>query len=212
MTQLWAWPAVTGQLTPPRKAFYLTWPAWQAWCAEELDGENHPDMVPYLLEDPPFFRESLASLTALIREGGTLSLKHPFWNEEAASISASLAGRPQTEPSRAEPARACLILALDCIARRESRLASALVRKARQQKTELLRNLRGEDIPPELSPPAENPPPGRAALDAWRRLARGILKPGDCLWPVSPELKPEDFGPEANPAADADGCFPCPAF
>jgi hypothetical protein len=212
MTQprLWAWPAVTGSLTPPQPAVFLTWPAWEAYLRKNLNEAILPLMTPVYLSDPPNFTASLTNLSALAQEGGLMSPRLPFGDLGMGDLLAPLTGK---KPLPKIPPYA-LVLALDHLARTQALAADLLVKKALAQNKELFESLTAQtqsdsaQIPAPIPSPV--PGPTLAVAQAWWNLAKSVLAPGDLLWPVFGDLSPTDFWPKADLTADENGFYPCP--
>ncbi|MDR1086424.1 MAG: hypothetical protein LBP22_16590 [Deltaproteobacteria bacterium] len=210
MTRLWAWPAVTGRLTPPGPASYLTWPAWEKFRLERLGETSDPRMTGVMIAEPPNFTGSLISLLSGINDGSlNLSLlKPPFFDPETDGLEAALKGFRPAAPARPYH----LILALDQTARAQFYSAELLVRKARKQNDEVIETLKGPDpaagrLVPEPSGPLKGPSPDKKTALAWFKLAAEFIRPGDLLWPAY-DLSPQSLWPDLEP--DSDGFFPCP--
>ncbi|MDR2141682.1 MAG: hypothetical protein LBR11_07840 [Deltaproteobacteria bacterium] len=179
-TRLWAWPAVSGQLSPPEPAFYLSWPAWEKFLTTELREERHPWLTPVFLPEPVNFLASLRSLLALAQEGGPASPAIPFFSPETAQIRSALAGR---QPATAAPERLALALALGHLARRAAQESLRLTQRAQSLKADLLMDL--TDEPQETVEEIDSfPDPSPKMSAAWLTLARPLLRPGDRLWPA----------------------------
>jgi hypothetical protein len=203
--RIWAWPAVSGQLTPPRKAFWLTWPAWLSFCQNELGEEPHPLISPVLLSDPPNFLASLNNLLALIREGGPVTTEIPFADQESAeSIKGCLSGQ---NPGQKKTRPPHLVVVLDHLARSEARLAEFLFHRAQRQKQALFAELKGYQEFPARPGPINLPGPNKAVALAWWNLAQPLVKPNDHLWPVFPDLSPQDVWPKLNLQPDNEGFY-----
>jgi hypothetical protein len=202
--RLWAWPAVSGDLTPPGPAFYLTWPAWAHYCQLELGEESHPSLTPIVLEDPPNFLPSLRSLLTMAREGGPALPETPFHCPEIRGIREALLGH-----NLASLTPDHLILALGHLARQEAKAARVLAQKAIFQKADLFKTLTEAHFEPSiLLPPTDQPDPSPKLATAWLNLARPYLRAGDLLWPAY-GVRP-DFQPMEGLDPDESGLFPWP--
>ncbi|MDR1607180.1 MAG: hypothetical protein LBT38_02060 [Deltaproteobacteria bacterium] len=186
--RLWAWPTISGSLTPPEPALYLTWPAWEDYRHKELGEIDDPLMTAFFLPEPPNFRLSVAQLVALSQEGqnpANFSLTQPFQDPETAFLGQRLAGQ---EPIAQKPWP--LILVLGHLSWLHSRHTEQLVWESLALKAELLATLKGETLQenwlaerePGANPSPANPSPAMAA--AWLKLAEPYLKPSDRFWPA----------------------------
>jgi hypothetical protein len=203
-------------LQPPRPAYYLSWPAWEAFRVQRL-GQAPPaeDLAPLLTDEPPNFAASLSALMTAAEDGprpvertglGRTASDRPEESESA--IKAALLGRAARPP---EGSGDHLKLALWAVEKSLSREASSFLTRAAEKNRELFQRLRHELPPGPLADAAGDrlaePSADLWAADrpfepslptatvrglrrAWLRLAGPGLTPDDRLWPSRPEFKP----------------------
>ncbi|MDR0550288.1 MAG: hypothetical protein LBI10_12910 [Deltaproteobacteria bacterium] len=202
--RLWAWPAVSGELTPPGPALYLTWPAWENYRLNALGEDCHPFLTPVFLPDPPNFLASLNALLAIASEGGPYATQLPFTDQETVNLKNRLLGRVKTYLGADH-----LILALAHIARLNAQDAHDLVQEALANQSDLYYDLtEAAGAPVGQANPDDPPDPSPRMARSWLTLARPYLRAGDLLWPAY-GVRPE-FSPLAGLEPDAAGLFAWP--
>ncbi|MDR0355524.1 MAG: hypothetical protein LBJ64_07275 [Deltaproteobacteria bacterium] len=156
-------------ISPPPKAFYLTWPSWEEFrCASMAEEPIKADLSPFFLKEPSGFKSAFAALVRILREGGDVPLSFrnmfelPFSRSsenvgdivKAVRAGQTAAGFPASlgeSESAGEPSspflvkRDFLMVALWNYRLRLDRLAQDSLKEAKELRLEMLVSLRGEE-------------------------------------------------------------------
>jgi hypothetical protein len=219
---------------PAAPAWYLSWPAWEAFRIERLGQAPPPEgLSPLMIGSPEGFAASLAQLLRSASDAPAAVSGPPLagFGDQGRLRRALLSGGRAEPPAGLAPRTPPhLALALWAAAESLAMDADEMLGEALGRRRRLMSELSGPDggpdeSAPDLSAPDESAPPSETLfpaagptrlpaggagpiLAAWLALAGPVLRPGDRLWSPRPELAEPARG---RLAEAAPGVFLAPA-